>query len=406
MPDVLLFDFGGTLDAGGLTWKERFQALCEVSDRDFYAADDALVGTIPKTAGLHDTLQRLGLPFERFEADAIAHLRESAKILRQLRKRYRIGIVSNFYGNLEAACREHGIDADVYIDSVDVGCMKPDPKIFFAALHALGAEPRDAVFIGDSPHRDMAGARAIGMPHILLTPNRDAIGCCPGDRVIHRLSELGVAGGIIAAGDGSRLRSAGVPKPLVPVNGVPLIERVIRNFDAAGIERLVVVFNEREEDCRDFVRERFPNVEVILKTTRSSAETFRLVLDALGERAVVSTVDAVCKPDDFVRFVRAADARPDAALLALTPFVDDEKPLWCTVAGDGRITTIGGSSGDAVTAGIYAMPASMAIDGEFERLRDLLAALVRSGAPVYGETVGKVIDVDRPEDVLVAERSL
>jgi NDP-sugar pyrophosphorylase family protein len=48
-------------------------------------------------------------------------------------------------------------------------------------------------------------------------------------------SEPGLSGGIIAAGDGSRLRQAGwtVPKPMVPVAGVPLIESTIRNFVAA-----------------------------------------------------------------------------------------------------------------------------------------------------------------------------
>jgi len=213
-----------------------------------------------------------------------------------------------------------------------------------------------------------------------------------------------MTGGIIAAGEGSRLRDAGVAKPLVRVGGVPLVERVIRNFLAAGIERIVVVFNEEEEECRDYVRAHFPNVDVILKTTRSSFETFQLVRDTIGDRALISTVDAVCATDDFVRFARAAE-RHDV-VLALTQFVDDEKPLWVTVAPDGRITTIGGSSGDAVTAGIYAMPPSLPIGGDFERLRDFLAALVRGGVPAYGELIGKVIDVDRPEDVLVAERSL
>lgn len=400
MPKALLFDFGGTLDADGLTWKERFQALCDVSDRAFYDADDALVGTIPKSATLRDILVRLALPFEKFEADAIAHLRDNAALLRHLRKRYRIAIVSNFYGNLEAVCREHGIEADAYIDSVDVGCTKPDPKIFQAALTALGCEPKDAIFIGDSPHRDMAGARAIGMPHIWLTPDRDARGCCPGDRVIHHLRDLILAGGIIAAGEGSRLRGAGVPKPLVEVGGVPLIERAIRNFEAAGIDRLVVVFNESETDCRDFVRQRFPHVEVILKTTASSYETFVLVHEALGERAVISTVDAVCPAADFVRFVRAAERR-DGVVLALTPFVDDERPLWVDVAPDGRINRIGGTSGNAVTAGIYVVPPELP-SGDFGRLREFLAAL----ASQFGEMIEKVVDVDRPEDVVVAERSL
>src|SRR5215475_12032294 len=64
----VLFDFGGTLDADGLTWKARFFRLCQdeglVSDSErfdpaFYAADDALVGTVPATLPFHETLDQL-----------------------------------------------------------------------------------------------------------------------------------------------------------------------------------------------------------------------------------------------------------------------------------------------------------------------------------------------------------
>jgi len=62
----------------------------------------------------------------------------------------------------------------------------------------------------------------------------------------------GLSGGIIAAGEGSRLRQAGwaVPKPMVPVAGVPLIESAIRNFVAAGITRLSIIVNEQDATAR------------------------------------------------------------------------------------------------------------------------------------------------------------
>ena len=57
---------------------------------------------------------------------------------------------------------------------------------------ALGLEPADATFVGDSLPRDMAGARAVGMRHIWLVseaaPAQDP--CCRGDRVIHSLKDL------------------------------------------------------------------------------------------------------------------------------------------------------------------------------------------------------------------------
>ncbi len=67
-PAAVLFDFGGTLDADGLPWKERMYRLFRdegavvASDRfdpAFYAADDGLVGTLPATTSFRSTVERL-----------------------------------------------------------------------------------------------------------------------------------------------------------------------------------------------------------------------------------------------------------------------------------------------------------------------------------------------------------
>src|SRR5262249_5312958 len=116
-------------------------------------------------------------------------------LLERLRRTYRIGIVSNFYGNLQAVLDETGLapSIEVAVDSTRVGCKKPDPRIFRTALDALEASPEQAVFAGDSPTRDMHGARAMGMRHGWLRP-ADAPGngapCCPSDPVIRRLADL------------------------------------------------------------------------------------------------------------------------------------------------------------------------------------------------------------------------
>ncbi len=218
------------------------------------------------------------------------------------------------------------------------------------------------------------------------------------------------AGAVIAAGSGSRLRDLGVPKPLVKIAGVPLIEHVLANFEAAGIARAVVIFNESERDCEAFVRERFGKLveKVLVKTTRSSLESFREVLAVAPKgRLLVSTVDAFCPQKDFVRFVRRAEELPaDATVLALTGYVHDEKPLWVTTTRKGRVSVVGGASGDAVTAGIYVFPEKvrrLGIPPELGRLRDFLAWLARSDEPIEAVQIEKVVDVDRAEDVLAAE---
>jgi putative hydrolase of the HAD superfamily len=73
-----------------------------------------------------------------------------------------------------------------------IGCRKPDPAIFHAALEKISAEPPESVFVGDSLERDMAGARGIGMRHVLLaceSPDGRRP-CCPEDAVIRSLDEL------------------------------------------------------------------------------------------------------------------------------------------------------------------------------------------------------------------------
>ena len=218
-PLAVLFDFGGTLDADGVPWKERAfrlvreEGLVSAShefDRIFYAADDALVGTVPPTLSLRDTVARLfaglasglGLPgadgvaqlAARFLDESLARLRDNAPLLRRLAGRYRLGVVSNFYGNLAAACADAGVASyfATLVDSARVGCRKPDPAIFRHALAALDVAPEAALFVGDSLRRDMLGARGIGMPHVWVTPAASGpeAPCCPGDRVVRSLSEL------------------------------------------------------------------------------------------------------------------------------------------------------------------------------------------------------------------------
>jgi putative hydrolase of the HAD superfamily len=212
-PKAILFDFGGTLDADGMTWKDRFRSMTgltapsEQFDRAFYAADDALVGTIPRDLSFRETVDRLsenlgrelGLEEKRtrgladlfFEASR-SKAEASRQILGQLAKRFQLGIVSNFYGNLEKVCDDIGISrhVGVMIDSAVVGFEKPDPRIFRAALRALEIAPEHAVFVGDSLPRDMEGARGLGMAHVYVSRGEGAKSCCPGDPVIDGVGRL------------------------------------------------------------------------------------------------------------------------------------------------------------------------------------------------------------------------
>ena len=131
---------------------------------------------------------------KRFVEDAMEHLRGTTLILHDLSRRYRLGIVSNFYGNLASICAETGLTSCVaaIVDSACVGCTKPDPRIFLSAMDELKSIPKRTVFVGDSLHRDMAGARDVGMTHIWLAPQTGErrTACCPQDPVIHTLGAV------------------------------------------------------------------------------------------------------------------------------------------------------------------------------------------------------------------------
>jgi HAD superfamily hydrolase (TIGR01509 family) len=213
----VLFDFGGTLDADGVPWKERFYrhflARGAAVSRErfepvFYAADDALVGAISPSLSFHETAravavavaQGLGLSDDSlsdgvaraFVDEALAVARRNIPLLARLAEHYQLGIVSNFYGNLLTVCDDIGVRPffGVIVDSVWAGCTKPDPRIFRRAVDGLRVAPAEATFVGDSPARDMAGARAIGMPHIWLAGEAAGTTCCAGDRVIRTLRDL------------------------------------------------------------------------------------------------------------------------------------------------------------------------------------------------------------------------
>jgi putative hydrolase of the HAD superfamily len=203
--ETLLFDFGGTLDADGVAWKERFHALYRAAGLDvandafataYYAADDPLVGSLPPTTDLAGTVRALTVNLERelfrcragnmsesgsdrgqriasgFMLDSEATFERNRPVLKMLSERFRLGIVSNFYGNLEAVCESAGLCNffKVMVDSCCVGAEKPDPAIFREALERLGATTEKTVLIGDSLRRDREGARRMGMRFIWIAP--------------------------------------------------------------------------------------------------------------------------------------------------------------------------------------------------------------------------------------------
>ena len=91
----------------------------------------------------------------------------------------RLGIISNADGLMAQRLAQLevcqvgpgiGVDVECVVDSGAVGVMKPDPRIFEAALDLLGLPADDVWYVGDLPAIDVVGARRAGIRPILMDP--------------------------------------------------------------------------------------------------------------------------------------------------------------------------------------------------------------------------------------------
>jgi NDP-sugar pyrophosphorylase family protein len=224
---------------------------------------------------------------------------------------------------------------------------------------------------------------------------------------------------LIAAGHGERLRGAGLatPKPLVPIAGIPLIERVLRSVAQAGIHEVACILNaETESDAvEDHCRRVLPELQlhIVRQTTASSMESvFALAPQLHGGRFLLLTVDAVFGPAVLPLLLQSVTRFPDAdGVLGVHDYIDDEKPLRLRVDTDGHITAIGPKAGDSglITAGLYVFAPRIFAEIDAARaagcgaLRGFLAHLCERGYRLHAARLPKTVDVDRPEDIAVAE---
>jgi HAD superfamily hydrolase (TIGR01549 family) len=204
---AVLFDYGGTLDGEASHWLDRFVELYRGAEVDrpfdeikaaFYQADDAAYrdARIP-TASLRDLmdfhvatqLASLGIDdrklHERLVTEFVTRseraLEASRAVLRSLAGQFRLGVVSNFYGNVDRILADARIAPllSVIVDSTVVGMSKPDPGIFAHAVAALEMSPAAVLHVGDSYERDVCAAHAAGLRTAWLT--RDTEQAAPAD---------------------------------------------------------------------------------------------------------------------------------------------------------------------------------------------------------------------------------
>jgi len=206
---------------------------------------------------------------------------------------------------------------------------------------------------------------------------------------------------ILAGGRGSRLAADGVetPKPLVEVGGRPQIVNLIETFAELGCETVTCMV--REGITLDVPR------PTVVRTCRTPSSLHTLVAGlAIVPPGPVfcAMVDTVMPSADWHRVYLGVTERLAAgslAVLAVTPFVDDELPLFDTPPPGPLL----------VTGGVYGLSpesrrlAAIAV-ASLHRMRAFLRLLVGLRAPVATVEVPRIIDLDHKRDLDAAERWL
>jgi putative hydrolase of the HAD superfamily len=178
--EAVFFDYGGVVACPdhdemaniegryGLPEGGLFRAMYETREwqalRIGQGSEDAWVSAIRRELDLlagrpiADDVNREWVKCWRGLDDAVMSLIDA------LRRRYRVGMISNATLTLEDELRDHhkihGL-FEVVVNSSRVGFAKPDARIFHHAAQSLGLEPAACVHVDDLPH-NVVGAREAG----------------------------------------------------------------------------------------------------------------------------------------------------------------------------------------------------------------------------------------------------
>jgi 1L-myo-inositol 1-phosphate cytidylyltransferase len=226
---------------------------------------------------------------------------------------------------------------------------------------------------------------------------------------------------IVAAGTGGRLREKGPSKPLIPVNGVGLLERVIARARSAGVERFFVVSGYRGDDVRAALdilsaRESIPIAHIVNEEwQRSNGVSVLKARPFLGGPFLLSMCDHLVDPE-ILRSLMGSTLEPDTVTLAVdfnvAGSINDLDDVTRVKCSNGRIEHIGKVIRDfnAIDTGVFfctpvifdALHASQAAGDD--SISGGMNVLARQGKARVFDIQGRLwLDVDDPASLHKAE---
>lgn len=225
--------------------------------------------------------------------------------------------------------------------------------------------------------------------------------------------------GIIAAGEGIRLKGEGIyiPKPLIEINGIPLIQRIIDIALKNGVDSIACIINEESPELEKYLLNNNSLIpfNLIVKSTPSSFHSFHQVSRFLEPPFLLTTTDSVFREEEFTEFLKYSMNFKNAdAILAVTNFIDDEKPLFINIDEDSKILSFGDTDNNCefVTGGLYFFKKDIreeirdALNENVSRLRNFLRYLINHNHKLFAFPFSKIIDVDHAADIKTAEEFL
>jgi dTDP-glucose pyrophosphorylase len=221
---------------------------------------------------------------------------------------------------------------------------------------------------------------------------------------------------VMAAGEGTRMRplTERWPKPVLPIDGRPVLATLLRELAAAGIARAFVVTGHLAEQVEELAGDgaafgldvRYARQPGVL----GSADVVRRGLDAGAAPAlVVVAADTVFAAGDVRRFVRAFARSGAAGAMSARREPPPDPPHRPAVRiEDGRVVApLDDAPGNPLSGaplwglGRELVPFLDGLGGPPYELAEAFAHAIASGHTVLGLEIGKTRDLTHPEDLIL-----
>jgi choline kinase len=221
----------------------------------------------------------------------------------------------------------------------------------------------------------------------------------------------GLAAVVMAAGEGTRLRplTERWPKPVLPIDGRPVLATLLRELAASGFVQATVVTGHLAEQVEALVGDGSA-LGLRVTTARqpealgSADAVLRAVDSGLEAPLLVTAADTVFRHGDLARAVEAWTAGSAAGLLGVREGGREEQTA-VRVSG-GAVVEIGGGDRTHTAAPLWILgeelvPALREVPGPPFEIAQAVQGAIAGGEEIMGLEVGPTRDLTRPADVVM-----